>query len=102
MLIIYKNGNKGEERGKMVFEAQANNVNSMLKQTSIRVGRRYGYYAVDIYDKHGFLLDTIEAGLSRKQALSIIHSIYYVLLKEQARKRSIWERIKAFLRLKHV
>jgi len=81
-----------------MVEIEADRINQLLENVALRLARRYDYYAIDIYDKHGFLLDTIEAGLSRKQALSIIHSIYYVLLKEQARKRSIWTRIKACLR----
>lgn len=49
-----------------------------LKSISLKVGHRYGYYAIDIYHG-GRCLDTLVAGLSAGECERILTSIGKVL-----------------------
>jgi len=58
-------------------------VNEKLKNVDIRVQRRYGYYALDVYHKGTKdCLDTIQTGLSRKELIETLEAIKRTLYYE--------------------
>jgi len=64
------------------LEAKEMRVNLLLHRISLRVGGRYGYTAIDIY-RNGKLVDTLVAGLTKKQAYTVLDCIERVLREER-------------------
>jgi len=59
------------------LETVAEKVSAMLN-VKIDVGYRYGYCAVDIYDKSGQrMLSTYQTGLTKNQALDLIRAMAF-------------------------
>ena len=58
-------------------------VNGLLRKISLKVTRRYDYTAIDIYSKTtGEFIDTLAAGLTKRQAFEVLESIERVLRLE--------------------
>jgi len=66
-----------------MVEIEADRINRLLENIALRLARRYDYYAIDIYDKQGKCLDTLVAGLSRREAKTVLEALYYVLLNDR-------------------
>jgi energy-converting hydrogenase Eha subunit F len=58
-------------------------VNYYLKNIQLKVARRYNYIAIDIYKRDGGIIDTLIAGLSKREAYDILSSIARVLSLER-------------------
>lgn len=58
-------------------------VNGMLEKVEVHVGGRYGYYAIDLYDKDGGMVDTVRTGMSKKEAYDCLVVMEGILRREQ-------------------
>jgi len=58
-------------------------INEKTKKINLKVKKRYGYYAIDIYTKDNKLISVLAAGLSKSDVAIILSAIYIVLEKEQ-------------------
>jgi len=56
--------------------------NCFLKRIRLRVEGRYGYTAIDITDPNGRVIGTLVAGLTKREALTILQAIKRVLSYE--------------------
>jgi len=62
-------------------------INEKLKNIDIHVQRRYGYYAIDSYHKGtNDCLDTIQAGMTRKELIQTLEAIKRVLWYEKTKQ----------------
>jgi len=57
-------------------------VNGLLRNVSLRVEKRYNYIAIDICDKSGKVLETLIAGLTKKQTYNILDVVERILMLE--------------------
>jgi hypothetical protein len=64
------------------LEYMERRVNSYLKNIRLKVAGRYNYIAIDMYKKDGSVLDTLVAGLSKREAYEILRCIAEVLRRE--------------------
>jgi hypothetical protein len=65
------------------LEYMERRVNSYLKNIQLKVAGRYNYIAIDMYKKDGSsVLDTLAAGLSKREAYEILRCIAEVLRRE--------------------
>ena len=60
-------------------------VNALLREVKVRVGRRYDYTAIDMTDDEGKVLDTLAAGLTSREAFTILDCLENVLRRELSR-----------------
>ena len=58
--------------------------NLYLKRVKLRVEGRYGYTAIDLTHPDGRVIDTLIAGLTKRQALQILQAIKRLLSFETA------------------
>jgi hypothetical protein len=58
-------------------------VNDLLKNIGLRVSYRYGYVAIDIM-RNGNIMETLIAGLTKREAYDILDSIERVLALEKS------------------
>jgi len=59
-------------------------VNHFLQKTKIKIEKRYGYIAIDLYDPQGFFKSVLATELTKSQAFDILASLFMVL-KEEAK-----------------
>jgi hypothetical protein len=60
-------------------------VNELLKNIQLKVSGRYNYTAIDIVDKKtNHVMDTLLAGLTKKQAHEILRAIERILELERS------------------
>jgi hypothetical protein len=64
------------------LEYMEHRVNSYLKNIRLKVAGRYNYIAIDMYKKDGSVLDTLAAGLTKREAYEILRCIAEVLRRE--------------------
>jgi len=64
------------------LEHMERRVNSYLKNIQLKVAGRYNYIAIDIYKRDGSVLDTLAAGLTKREAYEILRCIAEVLRRE--------------------
>jgi hypothetical protein len=69
---------------KEAIERMAKRVNERLKNIELRPAYRYGYTAIDVFDKKtGHMKETLISGLTKREAFEILFIIEYVLRQEQ-------------------
>jgi hypothetical protein len=64
------------------LKAKEERVNALLREVKVRVGRRYDYVAIDMTDDEGKVLDTLAAGLTSREAFTILDCLENVLRRE--------------------
>ena len=67
------------------LKAKEERVNALLREVKVRVGRRYDYVAIDMTDDEGKVLDTLAAGLTSREAFTILDCLENVLRRELSR-----------------
>jgi hypothetical protein len=70
------------------LEIKSKRVNEYLKKINLIPAYRYDYTAIDITDKTGRMIDTLIAGLTKREAFDILSSIENVLRREKEEKLS--------------
>jgi len=72
---------------KQYIESLEKAINEKLKKIDIKVQRRYGYYAIDSYHKGtNNCLDTMQAGMTRKELVRTLETIKRVLCYEETKQ----------------
>ncbi|MCM8802818.1 MAG: hypothetical protein NC827_05880 [Candidatus Omnitrophica bacterium] len=64
------------------LEQKEKDINSLLKKCFLKIEHRYNYYAIDIYQNNEFL-QTLTAGLTKKQTLNLLDNIIRILILEK-------------------
>jgi hypothetical protein len=65
---------------KEILDAMAERVNARTKNVKVKVARRYDYYAIDMYDSEGHVIDTLVAGMNARETENVLSSIERLLM----------------------